>query len=252
VRPKIKIILLGLASIITIPGILAIQAWEERSSKEWTASRIAVLEAFENKEYASALPGLALMAEQESAMAQARLAFLYEHGFAVERDVETAMRLYDTAAENGYSNAKLALARLLDEGEDGFQDRSRAAVLYEELALAGSSKAALRLAALHFSGAGRIRQDYVAAARWLGRAAGDGHPEAQLRMGLLYRDGIGVAQDIVLAHMWLNLAAARFPAAERLRREKAVAARDALVPRMSADELRESLQIAREWQSTNS
>lgn len=249
---KTRIILFALALSVAIPSILILQDWEAGSSQERVAARVASFEAFAKAEYGAALPGLALMANEGSVVAQAKLAFLYERGLVVERDPETAIRWYRAAADQGDKRAKLSLARLLDEEKGPLQDQALASALYEELALSGLSEAALRLAALYFDGAEEIAQDYVVAARWLTRAAKAGNPEAQLRLGLMYRDGLGVPKDIVFAHMWLNLAAARFPAAENHRRLEAIAARDALVPLMSQDELRESLQVAREWQSANS
>lgn len=236
--------------VVAIPVVIMAQGWEQQAAQERTSFRIGALDAFDSGDYPSAVQGLTVMAEEGSAIAQARLAYLFENGLAVDRDVVVAKRWYRAAAAQGDDDAKLSLARLL-EREENASHRALALSLFEELATSGSAEAALRLAVGHFEGLG-TQQDYVAAARWLSRAAKAGNPEAQLRLGLLYRDGLGVPQDIVFAHMWLNLAAARFPAAERHRRNEAIEARDALAQTMRREELRESLQMAREWQSVNS
>jgi uncharacterized protein len=250
VHLKAKIVIVLLAAVAVAVGIMIFQGWEEHGSKERASYRAGILEAFSNGNYDAALPGLVAMADEGSAIAQANLAFLYERGLAVERDAAKALKFYSAAADRGHRGAKLALARLLEE-EGPPQNRSLVSSYYRELAASGSTEAAIRLASFHFEGTG-LPQDYVAAAQWLTRAARAGDPEAQLRLGLMYRDGLGVPQDIIFAHMWLNLAAARFSAAESGRRAEAVAARDALAPQMTAEELRESLQVAREWHSANS
>jgi uncharacterized protein len=251
VGSRIRIVVVLLTVAAAVAGIIIVaQGLEEQGAQERATLHATALSAFENKEYLLAMPGLLAMAEAGSANGQRKLAYIHERGLAVERDTGTAIRWYRAAAAQGDREAKLALARLLEE-EGERQDQALASTLYRELALSGSTEAAIRLASLHFDGIG-IAQDYVAAAYWLARAATAGNPEAQLRLGLMYRDGLGVPQDIVFAHMWLNLAAARFTAAEGLRRAEAVSARDALVPLMKAEELRESLEVAREWHSANS
>jgi hypothetical protein len=60
----------------------------------------------------------------------------------------------------------------------------------------------------------------------------------------MYYSGEVVSQDYVVAHMWLNLAAARLRAETR---EKAVASRDSVALKMTAEAIREAQRLAREW-----
>ena len=80
----------------------------------------------------------------------------------------------------------------------------------------------------------------VAIAEWQASAKA-GEAEAMLALGRLYLRGIGLPQNYVQAHKWFNLAASRGEAV-------AVAERDALVSRMTAQERAEAQKLALEWQ----
>ena len=78
-----------------------------------------------------------------------------------------------------------------------------------------------------------------ALAQW--RAAADsGDRRAMLELGRLYRIGLGAPQDYVLAHMWFNLAASRGEIA-------AVKERDALVAKMTSQQVAAAQERARAW-----
>ncbi len=73
------------------------------------------------------------------------------------------------------------------------------------------------------------------------RAAQAGDARAQMRLGRIHQDGTDVLQDYVAAHMWYNLAASQgLP--------KAAEARDALSRDMSAEQLAQAQDLARQRQ----
>ena len=72
-------------------------------------------------------------------------------------------------------------------------------------------------------------------------AAGAGDRRAMLALGRLYLQGIGVLQNYVEAHKWFNLAASRGEM-------DAVAERDALTPKLTAEERAEAQKRALSWQ----
>ena len=72
-------------------------------------------------------------------------------------------------------------------------------------------------------------------------AADEGDRRAMLALGRLYLQGIGVLQNYVEAHKWFNLAASRGEM-------DAVAERDALTPKMTAEERAEAQKRALSWQ----
>jgi uncharacterized protein len=55
----------------------------------------------------------------------------------------------------------------------------------------------------------------------------------------MYKEGKGVPQDYVYAHMWFNLAAEQNPGSTR--------ARDDIASKMTADQIAQAQQLAREW-----
>lgn len=85
------------------------------------------------------------------------------------------------------------------------------------------------------------RQDYAAAMAEFRRLAEQGHPDAQYMLGRMYASGEGVVQDYVQAHRWFNLAAANGVAEAR-------AARAQVEDRMTAAQIAEAQQLAREFQ----
>ena len=76
-------------------------------------------------------------------------------------------------------------------------------------------------------------QDYPEARKWIQLAAEASNASAQFALGQIYRTGLGIPADGVKAYAWLNVAASQgVPGAS--------AARDGLLPRLSAAELHEA------------
>ncbi len=63
----------------------------------------------------------------------------------------------------------------------------------------------------------------------------------------MFVDGWGVPKDYVQAHMWFNLAAARIPASQTEKRDKAVENRDLVAAKMTPAQIAEGQKLAREW-----
>lgn len=85
------------------------------------------------------------------------------------------------------------------------------------------------------------QQDYRQAYSLFGTLAAAGDHDAQYMLGRHYETGNGVLQDFVEAHKWYNLAAAGG-------HRHASGARDALAARMTANQIAEAQQRARQWQ----
>jgi len=76
-------------------------------------------------------------------------------------------------------------------------------------------------------------QDYEGAHKWMQLAAEGSNGQAQLALGLMYRTGRGLPIDNVKAYVWFNVAAAQgVPGA--------TAARETVLPRLSAGQLQEA------------
>lgn len=87
-------------------------------------------------------------------------------------------------------------------------------------------------------------QDYAEALDLLRREAEAGSPPAQFHLGVAYESGFGVGADLVAAHTWYSLAASGGD--EGIRR-KAEAALGELLPRMTAEQIREAQGAAKAW-----
>jgi hypothetical protein len=111
--------------------------------------------------------------------------------------------------------------------------------LLRSLADQGDTEAQNALAVMYEKGEG-VAQDLATALMWYRKAADQGDAEAQLNLGDLYANGQGVPQDYVMAYMWFDLAAAAGI-------EDASRDRDAIVHRMTSEQIEEAQKLAREW-----
>jgi TPR repeat protein len=134
---------------------------------------------------------------------------IWDDAFAAMKrdDYPTAVRLFLSLAELGYSGAQFELGFLYRRGEG-------------------------------------VRQDYAEAAKWLQLAANQGNVLAQSNLAFMYRDGEGVPQNFVKAHMWFNVASAGAPATSRA---NYVEYRDELAQKMTSAQIAEAQKLARDW-----
>lgn len=84
------------------------------------------------------------------------------------------------------------------------------------------------------------RRDYATALRAFNNAADNGDADAQFMLGRLYSNGYGVLQDYIQAYKWYNLAASQ---GQRF----ALAARDTIAERMTAEQVAKGQELAWEW-----
>jgi TPR repeat protein len=185
--------------------------------------------AYDQKDYATALRLFQSLAEQGDAKAQGRLGFMYFQGQGVPKDDAEAAKWLRRAAEHG----------------DAYDQFAVGAILRVE---------------------GAVHDD-AEAAKWLRRTAEQGNVLSQAMLSLMYDRGEGVPQDYVLAYMWFNLSAADANAeagevAEIARRygfelgevRKAPLVkkyRDELAAKMTPDQIAEAQRLARQWKPTN-
>jgi len=77
------------------------------------------LEAFERKDYATALEEWRPLAEKGMIEAQYNLGLLYFNGHGVDADPVEALKWYLAAAEQGYARAQFRVAELYEADEGG-------------------------------------------------------------------------------------------------------------------------------------
>jgi hypothetical protein len=166
--------------------------------------------AYRNGDYATALRLARVLAFDEGdAEAQSLLGLMYYRGEGVELDYAEAARWFRLAAAQGDVEAQFYLGVMFTEGQG-------------------------------------VPQDYLEGARWFRLAADRGDPQAQYNLGVFYAKGQAGSPDPVSAYMWFNLAASHFAASDP-RRDTANHSRDLMAGQMTANQIAEAQQRAREW-----
>ena len=209
----------------------------------WSADFQKGFEAFESKDYATALKEWRPLARQGEIFAQRSLGLMYELGLGVQPNDKLAARWYTLAAEQGDAAAQFSIGRLYVAGDGVVQDYKSAVKWFTRAANQGSADAQYRLGKMHAQGKG-VEQDYVEAVKWLRRAAEQGVASAQLVLGASYDAGRGVVRDRIHAHMWYNIAASSGD-------EKAAKFRDELANGMTTAQVAEAQKRARECVEKN-
>ncbi len=148
------------------------------------------------------------------------------------------------AAEAGVKDAQVLLSRIHLGGFNGYKDPKEAAKWLEKASIAGDIWAQVTLARLYMAGTG-VFQDYSAAVKLLEQAATSKEYdrkvwEAQYLLGLLNENGLGVRKNLVKAHAWYNISATN-------QFDEAEARRKALTSQLSADQLSEAQELAKNW-----
>jgi uncharacterized protein len=199
----------------------------------------AGMQAFRNRDYATAFREWKSAAEAGQAEAQFDLGLLYAQGLGTRTDLTEAAKWYRKAAEQGNAQAEFALGQMYSRGwgaprdttdamrwmqmandpaSDGpptewtriegygiEQDQKQAAYWYRKAAEQGHPEAQYNLGRLYATGAG-VPRDQDEALRWVRAAASQGYAPAQARFGLRYATGSGIPQDHRLAYFWLTVA----------------------------------------------
>jgi hypothetical protein len=142
-------------------------------------------------------------------------------------------------AEQGDARAQSSLALAYLYGQGVAKDVRLARHWAEKSALQGDKEGQHVLGLISLAGLG-VLQNFKAAIRWFEKAAQQNHAEAQYRLGVIYQKGYGVAVDKTKAHFWFNLAAAQGHL-------EATAARDRLMPIMSAEQVDAAQREALGW-----
>ncbi len=145
---------------------------------------------------ADAGPNRLVLPDRADLKVRMKMAAIYLKGDSVERDVERALEIYESAAADGVAFAQHRLARIYLDGD----------VVPPQPELAFD---------------------------WYLRAARLGFVDAQIDLSRLYADGLGVKPDQVEAHKWLDLAVS-LGAVDLEERQQALADRMSFAERIQA------------------
>ncbi len=125
-------------------------------------------------------------------------------------------------------------------------DQATAMRLYQSLANEGNSEAQYQLGTYYLLGT-YIPKDYSEAVKWFRKAADQGSTNAQELLALRYERGEGVPLDYVEAHKWYSLAASGTHLPGRNISSSAIKSRDRTANMMTAQQVDEAQKLAREW-----
>ena len=129
-------------------------------------------DAFHRGDYAEAVKGFKLLAEQGDPRGEYGLAIMYDLGEGVPQSSKKAFEYYRAAAEQGFADAQNNLGVMYDQGEG-------------------------------------VKNNYKEALKWYKLAAENGNRDAPNNIGVLYMTGLGTPRDFLMAHKWFTVAGAR-------------------------------------------
>ena len=162
--------------------------------------------AYERGDYATALEGFRVHAEQGNAFAQDYLGIMYRDGMGVAQDNDEAVRWFRLAAEQGNAVAQTNLGFMYGTGSGVARNDAEAVRWFRLAAEQGNAVAQDYLGIMYRDGMG-VAQDNDEAVRWFRKGAEQGYAFAQANLGFMYQNGAGVARNDAEAVHWYRLAA---------------------------------------------
>ena len=111
-----------------------------------------------------------------------------------QKIAQELVKLFESAAEAGNSDAMVDLGLIYSNGSGIGQDIDKARYWYEKAANANNTLGMFALGVMYDKGQG-LPQDYTMARVWYEKAAARSHPSALYYLGVLYQCGHGVAPD---------------------------------------------------------
>ena len=164
--------------------------------------RVSALEAF-----ASSTPPSPPQLSLEDAAEGGDAVALHDLGlkYLAEGEKKAAADALEKAAESGLAMAQYRLAKLYERGEGVPRSVREAREWTERSAQGGNVKAMHDLAVFYAEGEGG-QQSYVGAVEWFTRAANHGLLDSQYNLGVLYEQGLGVSKNMAEAALWFEIA----------------------------------------------
>ncbi|MDF9833959.1 TPR repeat protein [Ereboglobus sp. PH5-5] len=193
------------------------------------------------KDISTAFKYFQTAAEQGHVNAQYNLAYMYKMGQGTSKDLPSAFKWYQKAAEQGNAWAQHSLALMYRAGEGTPQNLPAAVKWFQKAAEQGDSKGQYNLATMHYHGAGTPK-DLPAAFKLYQKAAAQGHGEAQFQLAVAYYDGEGIDKDEVEALAWLYTVKAN----QKELTDSLEAKANALIKRLEKDLPKKSIKQARQ------
>jgi TPR repeat protein len=179
-----------------------------------------------------------LAARQGDMTAQYNLGIMFRDGLGTLQNYEKAAEWFELSAKQGHDIAQYNLGVMYQDGIGVEQDYSNAMEWLHRSADQGNADAHFNIGAIYQFGKG-VPINHRTAFKWYLISAEAGNPDAHFNLGLMYATGEGVKQDKVTAYMWLDIVAEKGD-------KEAARSWDALGKWMTAEEIKEAKELARE------
>jgi uncharacterized protein len=166
------------------------------------------IEAYNSKDYATALIELRPLAEQGVAKAQSMLGGMFHYGLGVPKDYEKSTKWHKLAAKQGLAYDQVIMGWAYYKGRGVPQDDAEAVKWYRLSADQGNASAQDLLGTMYQDGLG-VPEDFAEAVKWYRLSADKGFANAQYHLGYMYKHGLGTPQDYKTAIKWYTRAAGR-------------------------------------------
>jgi TPR repeat protein len=207
-RPLWSALLVGLLVTSTTPrAVVAQDAPTNVSSASADENAQKGYEAYQRKDFQTALSFFHRAADQGSARAQFSIGLMYREGAGVQKNDAQALAWFRMAADHGYAQAQNKMGFLYKDGEGGVrQDFAQALSWFRKAADQGDPTGQFLLGSMYMYGYG-VQIDIPQALRWFQKAADNGNSAAENTLGQMYELGAGVPKNLAAARKWHQRAA---------------------------------------------
>lgn len=141
------------------------------------------------------------IAHQGNALAQYKLASMYNFGDGVEENINKAFQWMKKSAEQNDMKSQYVVSMMYTQGLGTEENHKNAFSWMKKSADQGYADAQHQLAKMYDMGIG-VKQDFHQAVKWFEKSAAHGHARAQTDLALMYLYGRGVAKNEQLAKKW--------------------------------------------------
>jgi TPR repeat protein len=148
----------------------------------------------------------AAVEEHAYAPAMSSLARMYTQGLGVKANRETALDLYQKAANAGHVDAMVDAGAIHQRGLLGAPNVKEAVRLYCAAVAEGSARGMFAIGRTYQEGDG-VARDYEEARHWYEKGVDAGSAEAMNNLGVLHQNGWGVPPSHAEAARWFSRAA---------------------------------------------
>jgi len=190
----------------SIPFLLKLAEFGNEDARLMLVERYAI--TGDAEQFPKMLQYLKENVDQGSARGQRLLAVAYYQGYyGLTPDRGKAFELFLLSAKQGYAFAQRDVAWLYNYGHGVARDLDQAYYWYCKAAAAGHADAQFTLGLWYEVGVGPVKQSIQEANRWYRRAALRDNALAQYHLGISYLRGLGMPQNLTLANRWFERSA---------------------------------------------